>query len=97
MNDVGTVKASMMKQEKKKFPYLENPFGLNVKAAHFSYRGSPVTMTILLPNKDVKLKDVEQNLTADVLNQIISAQGTFSKLNVSLPKFKFEFRDKVCF
>jgi serpin B len=96
LSDTNSVRTNMMRLDKKKFGYMENPFGLNVKVAHFSYKASPVKMTILLPNKDVKINDIEQKMTSDILNQIISAQGTLSKLNVSLPKFKFEFRDKVC-
>lgn len=91
------IKVDMMKLKKKKFHYIENPAGLKAKACQLLYRGYRVLMTIILPNPDVSLNEIELNLTDDSLNELLSVHGSYVKINLHLPKFRMEYESEVSF
>jgi serpin B len=82
--DGGSVTASMMHQ-KEYFDYTE---GDNYQAIRLPYLGEEFGMTILLP-KDGQFEDFENSLDAQTLKNI-NAQMTSQRIDLTLPKFKFE-------
>jgi serine protease inhibitor len=53
-----------------------------------------VSMTIILPNKGISIKDLERNLTATHLTNILSSFTSF-KSYIYLPKFNIKFQSDV--
>jgi len=72
-----------MMHQKEQFKYSETN---DLKVLELSYRGDEISMLILLPKKFDGLKDLENSLTADKLNQWLPKRKT--EVLVYLPKFK---------
>ena len=85
----------MMKLHRKPFYFIESPDGLMANAYHLNYNGDKILITIILPYMEFKLEDIEKNLTADIINGIISSKGVYVVDDISLPKFKLEYRKEV--
>lgn len=73
----------------KKFDFVPEPAGLRAIACRLPYAGEQISMTILLPHEDVDIAEVEANLNANALREVLNIQNKI-KVNVFLPKFKFE-------
>ncbi len=78
------------------FPYAENK-DLNIQIAHLPYKSDnnnvKLVFTVILPNRSIRLEDVEQKLTSNLklMKQILRYQNTTLKeLSLYLPKFKME-------
>lgn len=51
-------------------------------------------MTVILPDENVNLQEIEYKINAKVLSEIF-LESTFSIVNIELPKFKIEFKTEV--
>jgi len=80
------VKVQMMSIREKRFNYLEND---ELQLVELPYAGQEISMLVLLPKKD--LKSLEPGLTAEKLNEY-KKQLRSEKIDIYLPKFKFETR-----
>jgi len=88
------VKVDMMKLRGKKLQLLNNVLGISGMVCTFPYVGK-VSMTIFLPNEDVKLEALEKQLTSSKLKELLNAEIGTSKVNAYIPKFKLEFDVEV--
>ncbi|CAF3299543.1 unnamed protein product [Rotaria socialis] len=59
---------------------------------HLPFANKDLTFTIILPNKNIKLSQVESNLTPALLN---SPTTTNQNIFLSIPKWKFEFESQL--
>jgi serpin B len=82
--------------QKEKYAYAANE-QLGVQIAHLPYKSDnkevQFVFTVILPNKNVRLDDVEQKLTSkpELMQEVLSHQGTTSQeLLLYIPKFKME-------
>jgi serine protease inhibitor len=82
--------------QKEKYAYAENK-DLGVQIAHLPYKSDnkdvQFVFTVILPNEDVQLDEVEQKLTSkpDLMQQVLDHQGTRTQeLLLYIPKFKME-------
>ena len=82
--------------QKGKYAYVENK-DLRVQIAHLPYKSDSnevqFVFTVILPNQDVQLSEVEQKLASkpDLMTTLLSHQGTTTQeLLLYLPKFKME-------
>lgn len=66
------------------FSISESP---KYKVLHLPYKNPNYVMSIVLPNRDVKLADLEKTLSAGAFE----SQGSRQKVWVKLPKFKIEW------
>ena len=74
------------------FPYVDLTSKIGARMVHLPFQNKDFTFTIILPNKDVKLSQVESNLTSALLNSpTTSNQSVF----LWIPKWKFEFESKL--
>jgi serpin B len=97
----GTVKqVDMMRLHHSRMKYLKSPGGIKADTAQMNYSGQTVSMTIILPHENVPITDVEKELNADVIHEILSAtrgsnDRTKELINFQLPKFRIEFKSDV--
>jgi len=84
--------------QQESFAYTENK-NLKVQIAHLPYKSdnynASFVLTVILPNKGVRLEEVEQKLTSNskLMKQVLSFENTrHSELLLHLPKFKMESR-----
>lgn len=88
VNDQDTVDVDFMKI-KKHFAYGQFP-ELSASAIELPYKGSDISMFIILPDSKTGLADLESKLhTIDI--QELSKKMYKQEVNVELPKFKIEF------
>jgi serine protease inhibitor len=97
MENGNVVQVDMMKQYKVEFRFIEYPSGLPMNAYHLKYKGDKIFMTILLPDEGFTLSDIEDGITQDILYDIISSDGHRVVDDISLPKFKLEYKTEVIF
>jgi serpin B len=78
------------------FSYAENK-NLKIQIGHLPYKSDnhdvEFVFTVILPNKGVRLEEVEQKFTSDsqLMKEVLSFEGRTSKeLLLYLPKFKME-------
>jgi serpin B len=72
------------------FKFRRNPANLDVTVCEFPYAGRPISMTIFLPNENVKLSEIEKVLDFEKIMSVFEVQAFRTKVDVFLPKFKFE-------
>ena len=91
LNNGGTVKVNMMN--------ITNCFligrtinGLKAKTCNLPYKCCSLSMTIILPDKDSSLDEFNESLKTIGLNSILNAENEYKKVNLSLPKFKMDFK-----
>ena len=84
----------MMSLAGKKFRYASNPAGLPVETCELPYAGNHVSMTIILPNKGVDFKTIENSLDDEKLRSLVLEKFS-NEVNVYLPKFKLEYSQEV--
>lgn len=70
----------------RKFKMHFKPLGLNVTTCQLPFKGD-VTMTIILPNNNEKMRNIEKNLSIDIISQILN-EGVYYFANVCFPTFK---------
>ena len=97
LNNKDTVRVEMMKLLNKKFLFKINPGGITAVTCEIPYIGDSLVMTVILPHEGISLKQVESELTSDVLKQIMYFNHNMyiGKVNIYLPKFKIEFKNQV--
>jgi serine protease inhibitor len=79
----------MMNLNGKHFNYVNEPKNLKLSALTIPYSGGKMAMTIILPHHDQKLSEIQSKLNEHILKSILSTQNKI-KINLILPKFKFE-------
>ena len=82
--------ALMMKQSM--FPYVDLTSKIGARILHIPFENKDLTFTIVLPNKGIKLSQVEANLTPALLN---SPTTTNQSVYLWIPKWKFEFQSNL--
>ncbi|CAF1182338.1 unnamed protein product [Rotaria magnacalcarata] len=70
------------------FPYVDLTSKIGAQMIHLPFTNKDPTITIILPNKNIKLSQVESNLTPALLN---SPTTTNQNIFLWIPKWKFEF------
>lgn len=89
-------KVQMMTSLTKKFSLKINPAGLKAKTCEFPYEGDQISMTIILPNEESNINEVEAQLNTDALENILDAHDTVPvRVEVHVPKFKLEFKTEL--
>lgn len=68
--------------------------GLDFSTCTFPYVGNKVAMTVILPEPDHKLDEIESKLTPEVLHMIYTG-STEEKMNICIPKFKLEHKTEL--
>ncbi len=68
------------------FKYAETS---NAQALELPYSGNELAMTVLLPEPDASLAELEAAIQADGIQSILEALSP-TKVDVSIPRFKFE-------
>jgi len=84
-----------MSSTSKKFQLQVNPQGLKAKVCQFLYEGDKIAMTVILPNEDVQIDEIEKQLNADLLKNLLEEPVDETKVVVYLPKFKLEYKTEV--
>jgi serpin B len=74
------------------FPYVDLTSKIGARMIHLPFENKDLTFTIILPNKDIKLSQVESNLTSALLN---SPTTTNQNVFLWIPKWKFEFESNL--
>ncbi|CAF1336605.1 unnamed protein product [Rotaria sordida] len=74
------------------FPYVDLTSKIGARMIHLPFENKDFTFTIILPNKDVKLSQVESNLTSALLN---TPTTNNKNIYIWIPKWKFEFESKL--
>jgi serpin B len=99
LSDGSVKRVDMMKKFGERFKYLSAPGGLGANTLEIPYMGETISLTIILPNENTPIADIERELNANIIHEIVSARrGTFNhmdKVNLQLPKFKIEFKTEV--
>jgi len=93
--DGSKVKVDMMKLTTKKFKLRTNPAGLKATMCEFPYVGDNVSMTIILPHEGIKIAEVEKQLTADTLTELLETYCEMGKVFAYIPKFKLEYKSEL--
>ena len=92
----GNVKmVQMMKKSRQYFNLKINPSGLKASSLQMPYAGNKMAMTIILPDEDTDIDDVEANLDHDVLKEVLKTDNSSSYINLYMPRFKVEFEKEV--
>jgi serpin B len=82
----GTVQAAMMRQEEPVW-YLR---AASYQAIDLRYQGCDLSMLVLLPDRNVSLRDLERMLSTRMLNQCV-ARTTTANVKLFLPRFKISW------
>lgn len=85
-NSMGVKSEVKFMEKEEKFAYAENDIAQVLK---MSYKGDDLSMLIILPREN-DVKSLSDSLTPEMLAQWNQELETY-KVNVSLPKFKFDF------
>lgn len=93
--DGTTQNVDMMHLNGKKFPYYWHPGGIEANTCQFEYVGKKIALTIILPEPEKTLAQIEAQLTPEILNDILSTQMSPEKVNVQMPKFKLEYKTEL--
>lgn len=94
LSDGHTTQVDMMNMADR-FEIKRNINGLKARTCHLPYKQHTVSMTIILPDEDATLAEVEESLETISLNSILFAEKEYKKVNLSLPKFKMQFKSEV--
>ena len=74
------------------FAYADLTSKIGARMIHLPFENEDFTFTIILPNKDVKLAQVESHLTPALFN---TPTTTNNIIALSLPRWKFEFQSDL--
>lgn len=72
------------------FQFKRNPANLNALVCELPYVGRNISMTIILPNENVTLNEIENQLDLNTIKTIFETQTRRTKVDVYIPKFKFD-------
>lgn len=86
-----TTQVDMMQVLGKKFRYANQPMGLKARVCELPYKGNSQSMTLILPDRDISLETIENEL--DLTKHI--GTGSQANVNVHLPKFKINCKTDV--
>lgn len=84
----GKQSAVMMMQQTKYFYYFNNPI---FQLIQLPYKENNLMMVIILPHKNISLKQVQQSLNAKLFSQLLT-QSVDTNVDVSMPRFKLNDR-----
>jgi serine protease inhibitor len=93
LNKTSKINVLMMGLKGKTLSTQINPAGLEAVSCRLTYIGR-ISMTILLPNRNSSIEQLEKSLTSKHLKSIIT-KFNFVKTDVYLPKFKITFKSEV--
>lgn len=69
------------------------------KALQMNYKGGKLSMLIILPNEDIKMRDFQEKMNYDLYKQTVAGLENNGKIKVYLPKFKittnFEMKETL--
>lgn len=91
MPDRSSTQVDMMQLLGKKFRYVKQPSGLKACVCELPYKGSSKSMTIILPDRDISLDTIENELD---FNKHVGL-GSQTNVNIYLPKFKISYKSDV--
>lgn len=74
------------------FPFVDMTSKMGARMIHLPFQNNDFTFTIILPNKDVKLAQVESRLTPALFNSPTTANNS---IILAMPKWKFEFHSDL--
>ena len=94
LSDQSEKTIQMMSLNGKHWNYVNEPENLKLSALTLPYSGGKIGMTIILPHHGQKVSDVESKLDGHILKTIFSSQKQI-KINLVIPKFKFEQQFEV--
>lgn len=98
LKDGSIEKVQMMESRKNKFVLKIDPAGLKAKTCEFLYAGEQISMTIILPNQESNISEVEAQLNPDIIKQVLDNNGSIPvKVDVYMPKFNIEFKTEVSY
>jgi serpin B len=97
LSDTNCKQVDMMKLTNKNFALKKNPGGLEATTCELLYEAKTMAMTIILPEKNVNINDIEKKLNEHLLAEIFQETSSPKKVHVYLPKFKLEFKTEVSF
>ena len=89
-----TQKVDMMRLNEELI-FKRNPAGLQALTCQFPYFGESLAMTFILPHEGVQLSEFEKKLNEENLNNVLLSNVETTKVDVYIPKFKFEFQIEV--
>jgi serpin B len=100
LSDGSVKEVDMMRMANKKFKHLSSPGGIKADTVELPYEGNTISMTIVLPQKGHSLSEVETQLTAQVLHEVLTAPYSSSGADkdpviLHVPKFKMEYKQEV--
>ena len=93
--DGSKTKVDMMKLNGKSFNVLYDLPDLNASICKLPYAGETISFTIILPDRQFNLTDVEKQLDSKKFHKILSSNFYKEKINIHLPKFKMEYKIEV--
>jgi len=92
----GTSKKVDMMKLTQSMNLRNNPQGLRAMVGEFPYVGNEMVMTIILPDKGVTMNELEKQLSADLISNLLKSPATYShEVTILLPKFKLEYKTKL--
>ena len=90
MEDGFYKKIRMMRLTNQFLKLRQNPAGLNITVCDFEFVGSSMSLSIILPNENVKLSEIEKVLDYEKFQAIFNEQPVRTRVNVTLPRLKLE-------
>ena len=67
-----------------------NPLGLNASICEFPYISNSMSMSVILPDENIKLSEIEKALDYEKFEIIMEQEAVRTLVDVSFPKFKLE-------
>ena len=87
----GIIKSvKMMKLYNKRLNLKVNPNNIAATVCELPYTGHQIAMTVILPNEGININQIENSLSKETISKILNQQNHYPKVNVFIPKFKFE-------
>lgn len=88
-------RCDMMRLNGKKFNIMIQPNGLLATICELPYVGERISMSIILPDRGVKLSEIESKLDSSLVSNLLKTNLNSQKVNICLPKFKLEYEKEV--
>lgn len=95
VDDENTQTVEMMGVQRKRFRILTNPSGLKASVCELPYKLHTLSFVVILPDKGVKLEEIEEKLDANLINELLIDDHKTKLANVYMPRFKFENKTEV--
>lgn len=94
MDDAQTVKVEMMNMVKH-FEIKRNIVGLKARTCKLPYLNNTLSYLIILPDIDSSIDKLKESLKIVSLNSILNSESEYKKVDLSLPKFRMDFKSDV--